>query len=174
MIEKAEQEIKKNVCGELLEKVRMMSADHFEKLVVELLVAMGYGDRNDPKSGFKVGQSGDGGIDGIIKQDKLGLESIYVQAKRYKDTNKVSPHDVRDFAGALMGTMGRSKKGVFITSSDFTNEGIDYVKSIDKNFKIILINGAELAELMYQYGIGVSNAKTIVLNKVDNDYFDED
>lgn len=124
--------------------------------------------------GFKVGQSGNGGIDGIIKQDKLGLESIYVQAKRYKDTNKVSSHDVRDFAGALMATAGGSKKGDFIISSDFTSEGIDYVRSIDKNFKIILVNGTELAELMYQYGIGVSNAKTIVLNKVDNDYFDEE
>lgn len=175
MLEKAELQIKEKVCGELLDKIRTMSPSAFEHLVVQLLVAMGYGDKNDPKCGFAVGQSGDGGIDGVIKQDKLGIDTIYVQAKRYKFSNKVSPHDVRDFAGALMGTnAGNSKRGIFITSSDFTEEGKQYVKGLDKSVKVILINGKELAEYMYQYGIGVSQSKVIVLNRIDNDYFDEE
>lgn len=175
MLEKAELQIKEKVCGELLDKIRNISPDAFERLVVNLLVAMGYGNKNDPNCGFAVGNSGDGGIDGVIKKDKLGIETLYVQAKRYKDTNKVSPHDIRDFAGALMSKhSGNSKSGVFITTSGFTDEGRQYVKELDKSVKVILINGKDLAEYMYQYGIGVSQSKVIVLNRIDNDYFDED
>lgn len=175
MLEQAELQIKEKVCGELLDKIRNISPKAFEHLVVELLVAMGYGDKNDPKCGFAVGQSGDGGIDGVIKKDKLGVETLYVQAKRYKNTNKVSPHDIRDFAGALMSRhSGNSKSGVFITTSDFTEEGKNYVKELDKSLKVILINGNELAEYMYQCGIGVSTNKTVVVKRIDNDYFDEE
>lgn len=113
----AANEIKASVCTELLEKARNISPKGFENLVVKLLLAMGYGDINDPKSGFVVGKAGDNGIDGIIKQDKLGFENIYVQAKRYKDGNIVTPHDVRDFCGALM---AQGNKGVFITTSDYS------------------------------------------------------
>ena len=173
-LQSAESEIKEAVCSDLLDRVRKISPKAFENLVVELLVSMGYGDRNDPHCGFSVGKAGDGGIDGIIKQDKLGLESIYVQAKRYADNNPVSPHDVRDFCGALMTANGGTKKGIFITSSDFTKEGRDHVKNLDKNYKVILINGKELADYMYSCGIGVTQSKTIVINKVDNDYFDEE
>ena len=170
----AENEIKQDVCSNLLDQVRKMKPKSFENLVVELLVAMGYGDKNDPKCGFSVGKAGDGGIDGIIKQDKLGLESIYVQAKRYADNNSVSPHDVRDFCGALMTANGGTKKGIFITSSDFTKEGRDHVKNLDKNYKVILINGKDLAEYMYSYGIGVTKSKVIIINKIDNDYFEDE
>lgn len=112
---------------------------------------------------------------GSSKKINLGIETLYVQAKRYKDTNKVSPHDIRDFAGALMSKhSGNSKSGVFITASDFTEEGRQYVKELDKSVKVILINGKDLAEYMYQYGIGVSQSKVIVLNRIDNDYFDEE
>lgn len=168
----AADEIKASVCSELLEKARNMSPKGFEKLVVQLLLAMGYGDKNEPKSGFVVGKAGDNGIDGIIKQDKLGFENIYVQAKRYKEGNIVTPHDVRDLCGALM---TKGSKGVFITTSDYSKEGLEHVKSISKkDYKIILINGAQLTELMYQYGIGVSESRVITINKVDNDFFDEE
>ena len=173
-LQQAENEIKEAVCSDLLEKIRKITPKAFENLVVELLVAMGYGDKNDPRCGFTIGKAGDGGIDGIIKQDKLGLESVYVQAKRYADNNNVSPHDVRDFCGALMTANGGTKKGIFITSSDFTKEGRDHVKNLDKNYKVILINGKELADYMYSYGIGVAKSRTITINKVDNDYFDEE
>lgn len=173
-LQSAESEIKEAICSDLLDRVRKISPKAFENLVVELLLSMGYGDRNDPHCGFAVGKSGDGGIDGVIKQDKLGLESIYVQAKRYADNNPVSPHDVRDFCGALMTANGGSKKGIFITSSDFTAEGKNHVKNLDKNYKVILINGKELADYMYSYGIGVTQSRAIIINKVDNDYFDEE
>ncbi len=173
-LEEAEKEIKQEVCSNLLNQVRKMNPKSFEKLVVQLLVAMGYGDKNNQNCGFAVGKAGDGGIDGIINQDKLGLETIYVQAKRYADNNYVSPHDVRDFCGALMTANGCAKKGIFITSSDFTKEGREHVKNLDKSYKVILINGEELANYMYSYGIGVTTSTVVVINKVDNDYFEDE
>lgn len=175
MIQKAENQYKEIACNELLAKVRSMGDKKFEKVVVQLLLAMGYGDKNDPKSGFVVGKAGDGGIDGVINQDKLGISKIYIQAKRYSETHKVSPHDVRDFAGALMSSeSGNSRIGVFITTSDFTKEGREYAGNLDKSIRVILINGVELVGYMYQYGIGVTPFKNIVLNKVDNDFFEEE
>lgn len=175
LIHKGEDEIKESVCNELLEKVRRLTPKAFEKLVVDLLVAMGYGDKNDPDCGFTVGQTGDGGIDGVIKEDKLGLKNIYIQAKRYGEGNTVSAHEVRDFGGALLGADGgNSKSGVFITSSDFSKESRDYVKKLEKGTRIILINGKELADYMYQYGMGVSQSEVIIINKIDYDYFGED
>lgn len=174
-LDQAQEIIMKNVCSELLDQVRKMKPSAFEHLVVELLVAMGYGDKNDRNSSFKVtGRSGDGGIDGIIKQDKLGIEKIYVQAKRYGENNHVTPHEVRDFCGALMAKEGVNKKGIFITSSDFTKEGSYYVKNIDKSYNVILINGNDLAKYMYIYGIGVTTNRVITINKVDNDYFEDE
>lgn len=167
----AQSTLKNQVCTELLEKVRKMSPEEFEQLVVALLGKMGYGDGSD-NGGFVVGQSGDGGIDGVIKQDKLGLDMIYVQAKRYKEGNNVTPHDVRDFVGALQGKEAKgARKGVFITASDFTKEGREYIENI-KDGKVILINGHDLVEYMYDYDLGVSVSKVIPIKKVDLDFFE--
>lgn len=167
----AQSSIKNQVCSELLEKVRKMEPEEFERLVVALLGKMGYEDGSD-NGGFVVGQSGDGGIDGVIKQDKLGLDMIYVQAKRYKEGNNVTPHDVRDFVGALQGKEAKgARKGVFITASDFTKEGREYIENI-KDGKVILINGHDLVEYMYDYDLGVSVSKVIPIKKVDLDFFE--
>jgi restriction system protein len=152
---------------EILDKVKSCSPSFFERLVVELLVAMGYGGTLQD-AGKAVGKSGDGGIDGIIKEDRLGLDVIYLQAKRWE--GNVSRPEIQKFAGALLGNQAR--KGVFITTSDFTKEANDYVKSISSN--IILINGEELAELMIDYNVGVSVATTYKIKKIDSDYFLEE
>jgi restriction system protein len=150
--------------SEILEKVKESAPDFFERLVVELLVAMGYGgSRAD--AGRAVGRSGDGGIDGIIKEDKLGLDTIYIQAKRWEGT--VSRPEIQKFAGALQGV--RARKGIFITSSSYTAEAVAYARNIDN--KIVLIDGAELADLMIDYGIGVSRIQSYELKRLDSDYF---
>ena len=113
-----------------------------------------------------MGRTGDGGIDGVIKEDKFGFDEIYFQAKRWKGT--VPIHQVRDFAGALMAN--KSKKGIFITSSDFSSDAYTFVKNIDA--KIILINGEKLAEYMYDYNLGVSVEDTYEVKKIDDDYFE--
>lgn len=144
------------------------SLDHkFEHLVVELLVAMGYGDsRKD--AGEAVGRSGDGGIDGIIKEDRLGLDAIYLQAKKWEGT--VGRPVVQAFAGSLMGHNAR--KGVLITTSQFSPDALDYVTRIEK--KIVLIDGEELASLMIDYGIGVTIDATYEIKRLDADYFEEE
>lgn len=147
--------------------MKSCSPSFFERLVVELLVAMGYGGTLQD-AGKAVGKSGDGGIDGIIKEDRLGLDVIYLQAKRWE--GNVSRPEIQKFAGALLGNQAR--KGVFITTSDFTKEAKDYVKTITSN--IILINGEELAELMIDYNVGVSVATTYEIKKIDSDYFSEE
>jgi len=153
--------------SELLDKVKTSPPDFFERLVVELLVAMGYGgSRAD--AGRAVGKSGDGGIDGIIKEDKLGLDTIYIQAKRWEGT--VGRPEIQKFAGALQGV--RARKGIFITSSGYSGEAEAYARNIDN--KIVLIDGAELADLMIDYGIGVSSVQTYELKRLDSDYFSAD
>jgi len=161
------QTIRVNLATEILDKVKSCSPIFFERLVVELLVAMGYGGTLQD-AGRAVGKSGDGGIDGIIKEDRLGLDVIYLQAKRWE--GNVSRPEIQKFAGALLGNQAR--KGVFITTSDFTKEARDYVKTISSN--IILINGEELAELMIDYNVGVSVATTYEIKKIDSDYFSEE
>jgi restriction system protein len=161
------QTIRINLATEILDKVKSCSPSFFERLVVELLVAMGYGGTLQD-AGRAVGKSGDGGIDGIIKEDRLGLDVIYLQAKRWE--GNVSRPEIQKFAGALLGNQAR--KGVFITTSDFTKEAKDYVKTISSN--IILINGEELAELMIDYNVGVSVATTYEIKKIDSDYFSEE
>ena len=170
LVDSAIQDIKNSVCSELLDKVKSVRPDTFETLIIELIKRMGYGDRNDPMTGIRVGGAGDGGIDGVIKEDRLGLDLIYVQAKRYNDNNNVNPHDVRDFIGALV-TKG-AKKGIFITSSDFSAQARKHAEDA-KDYKVVLIDGKQLAELMYETGIGVSDKKTIIVKKIDNDTFDE-
>lgn len=170
----AEKKIRESVCADLLEKARNMSPKAFEGLVVLLLQKMGYGDKNDPTCGFTTGGANDGGIDGIVKQDELGLDTIYIQAKRYKEGNNVPGTQIRDFVGALVIKEGGStKKGVFITTSEFTNEAKKHADDAKTMAKVVLIDGKMLSELMYQYGIGVSTKNTIDIKKIDFDFFDE-
>jgi len=151
-----------------LKRIREVPPAFFEALVVDLLVAMGYGgSRKD--AGQALGRSGDGGVDGMIKEDKLGLDVVYVQAKRWKNGNTVGRPEVQAFAGSLEGH--RARKGVFITTSKFTQDAIQYIQRIEK--KIVLINGEELAQLMIDHNVGVTEVANYTVKKIDNDYFEE-
>lgn len=166
-LEYSYQEIKRELCQELLKTVKDCSPGFFERLVVELLVKMGYGG-SLKEAGQAIGRSSDEGIDGIINEDKLGLDVIYIQAKRWEAT--VGRPEVQKFAGALQGK--RAKKGIFITTSDFSKDAREYVRSIDS--KIVLISGGELAQLMFDNDIGVSKLTSYEIKKVDADYFVEE
>jgi restriction system protein len=152
--------------SEVLSSVKEASPSFFERLVVDLLVKMGYGG-NRKDAGKALGKSGDGGIDGIINEDRLGLDVIYIQAKRWEGT--VGRPEIQKFAGALQGQ--RARKGVFITTSAFTREAKEYVSMID--VKIILIDGEQLSTLMVDHNVGVSTAGQYEVKKLDSDYFDE-
>ena len=161
------QEMRRDLSQEIIKRIKSSSPRFFEHLVVELLVAMGYGgSRKD--AGEAVGQSGDGGVDGIIKEDRLGLDVIYLQAKRWEGT--VGRPTVQAFAGSLEGH--RARKGVLITTSQFSPDALDYVTRIEK--KIVLIDGDELAKLMIDYGIGVAADATYEIKRLDTDYFEEE
>ena len=163
----AHQSIRQALAQELLSRILSCSPLFFEDLVVELLVAMGYGgSRRD--AGERVGQSGDGGIDGIIKEDRLGLDTIYIQAKRWQGS--VGRPEIQKFVGALQGQ--RARKGVFITTSAFTADAIDYASRIDT--KVVLIDGQQLANLMMDFDVGVSVAATYAVKRIDSDYFEEE
>jgi restriction system protein len=144
-----------------------MPPDFFERLVVDLLVSMGYGgSRTD--AGRAVGKSGDGGIDGIVKEDRLGLDVIYIQAKRWEGT--VGRPEIQKFVGALSGQ--KARKGIFITTSSFTKEAETFASFIDT--KVILIDGAELAELLIDHGVGVTKGEVYEIRRIDLDYFSVD
>lgn len=160
------QELKNSLAAEVLETVIKGSAQFFETLVVKLLVAMGYGG-SIQDAGRAVGKTGDGGIDGIIKEDKLGLDNVFIQAKRYSE-QPVGSKVVREFIGSL--TVHRARKGVLITTSTFTGDAIACVKNLDQ--RIVLIEGKQLAELMIEYDVGVTVATTYQLKKIDQDFFD--
>jgi len=163
-LEDAYEEIRDGLAQELLGLVKQSAPSFFERLVVELLVKMGYGgSRRD--AARAVGQVGDEGIDGIIDEDRLGLDTIYIQAKKWD--NVVGRPEIQKFVGALMGK--RAKKGIFITTSSFSAEAAAYVSSIDA--KIVLIDGKRLAELMIDYDVGVTPVTTYQLKRVDSDYF---
>ena len=167
LLEYGYQKIRKDLAQELLSFVKQSSPRFFEKLVVELLLAMGYGgSRKD--AGQAIGQSGDGGIDGIIKEDKLGLDVIYLQAKRWEGV--VGSKEIRNFVGSLVGQ--KANKGVFITTSGFTKDALEYVKTI--THKVILIDGEMLTQLMTENDIGVSKVISYDVKKIDSDYFVED
>ncbi|HEY3321327.1 MAG TPA: restriction endonuclease [Planctomycetota bacterium] len=169
VIDSAFLSMKQQLASELLEQILRCSPTFFERLVVDLLVAMGYGGSvHDAGRALVVGKSGDGGIDGIIKQDKLGLDAIYVQAKRWEAN--ISRPQIQGFVGALH---GRANKGVFITTSSFTKEAREYADEL-RDLKVILIDGQDLADLMIEHGIGVSPKATYVVKKVDYDYFVEE
>lgn len=165
LLEASFQEMMNTVADELLERVKNIAPAFFEKLVVDLLLAMGYGGF-DTSNGEVTKYSGDGGIDGIIKEDKLGLDKIYIQAKRWENTVPVS--SIRDFAGSLLSK--KARKGVFITTSSFPNSAYEYVRSIDPT--IILIDGEQLTKMMLEFNVGVSISQKYELKKIDNDYFD--
>jgi restriction system protein len=157
-------ELKQGLAQELLDRIMACPPSFFEQLVVDLLVAMGYGgSRKD--AGEAIGRSVDGGIDGIIKEDKLGLDVVYIQAKRWDRT--VGRPDVQAFAGSLEGQ--RARKGVMITTSQFSQDARDYVTRIEK--KIILIDGGRLTQLMIDHGVGVAKVAEYIVKKVDQDYF---
>ncbi|AIP59368.1 restriction endonuclease [Burkholderia pseudomallei] len=163
----AYQRLRANLEAELLDQVKSSTPSFFERLVIDLLVAMGYGgSRQD--AGSVIGRSGDGGIDGTIKEDKLGLDVIYVQAKKWEGT--VGRPEIQKFAGALQGQ--RANKGVFITTSAFTREAKEYAGVIAS--KIILVDGDELVKLMVDHNVGVSTVSTFHVKKVDSDYFEGD
>jgi restriction system protein len=165
-IELAHQGLREQLMAELLTRILGCSPTFFEQLVVELLVKMGYGgSRRD--AGERIGQSGDGGIDGIIKEDRLGLDTIFIQAKRWQGS--VGRPEIQKFVGALQGQ--RAKKGVFITTSSYTADAADYATRIDT--KVVLIDGQQLAGLMVDFDVGVASAASYVVKRIDSDYFEE-
>ncbi|WP_369425728.1 restriction endonuclease [Methanothrix sp.] len=147
--------------------VKQCSPEFFEKLVIDVLVKMGYGGTRQD-AGQAIGRAGDEGIDGIIKEDRLGLDSVYIQAKRWDGT--VGRPEIQKFAGALQGKHAR--KGIFITTGQFSEEAYDYVKVIDS--RIVLIDGETLVELMIDNDVGVNTVRSIHIKKIDHDYFSED
>lgn len=162
-LEAALTEIRRSVAAELLETLGSVSPSFFETIVLDLLHRMGYGaNRSDLK---QVGGSGDGGIDGVISLDKLGLEKVYVQAKRW--SGSVGRPEVQAFYGALAGQ--RARKGVFITTSSYTAQALDFAKTVEG---VVLVDGVRLAELMMDHEVGIS-ARTLKVPKIDSDYFDE-
>lgn len=168
-LDKAYQRIRKSLASELLQNVVDLSPTFFERLVVELLVKMGYGG-SIKDAGKAIGKSGDEGIDGTIKEDKLGLDIIYIQAKRWRPGNVVGRPELHKFVGALAGQ--GAKKGIFITTSNFTKEALDYTPKNET--KIVLIDGEQLAQLMIDYNLGCTTHQTYELKKIDSDYFGEE
>jgi restriction system protein len=152
---------------EIVDNILSCSFRFFENLVIDLLVRMGYGgSRQD--AAYSLGQVGDEGVDGIIKEDELGLDSIYIQAKRWKDKTVGRP-DIQTFVGSLDGK--RAKKGIFITTSNFAQTAKDYVLTTEK--RVALIDGNELARLMIKYGVGVSETGNFSVKRIDKDFFSE-
>lgn len=165
LIEGGYEILRAELAASILEQIAACSPAFFEQLVVDLLLAMGYGG-SMADAGSAVGQSGDGGIDGIIKEDRLGLDAVYIQAKRWQGT--VGSPVVQGFAGSLDGR--RAKKGVLITTSQFSPEAHRFVASIEK--RIVLIDGSHLADLMIDYGVGVTEVATYSVKRLDADYFE--
>lgn len=166
-IEGAFFEIEQNLVESLLEQIGAMSPAFFERLVVEVLIKMGYGG-SFKDAGQAIGKSGDGGIDGIIKEDRLGLDVIYIQAKRWK--GKVGRPEIDAFLGAL--SRKHAKKGIFITTGSFTSDALESNGNLEE--KIVLVDGKQLAELMIEYNVGVSPEEPFVVKKIDADYFVEE
>jgi restriction system protein len=155
--------------ADLLARVLEQTPSFFERLIVELLVAMGYGGSHEDAA-RQLGKSGDGGIDGIIDEDRLGLDRIYVQAKRYGAGSVVGRPEVQGFVGSLVG-LGASK-GVFVTTSAFSKQALDYAKGLQQ--RVVLIDGARLTELMVEFGVGVRASRMIEVKRLDEDFFSEE
>jgi len=168
LLEDAHQRIKIELAEDLLRAIKKASPRFFESIVVELLVKMGYGGSRED-AGQAIGQSGDQGIDGIIKEDRLGLDTIFLQAKRWAEI--VGRPEIHKFVGALKGQ--GANKGIFITTSSFSRDAVDYAAKIDSP-KIVLIDGNKLSDLMIEYNIGVSEVTSYAIKKIDLDYFAEE
>ena len=160
--------LQNDLAYDLLDNIKRCSPGFFERLVIDLLVKIGYGGSREDAASRVTGKSGDEGIDGTINEDKLGLDTIYVQAKKWENT--VGRPEIQKFAGALQGQ--RAKKGIFITTSTFSKNAIEYVSMIDS--KIVLIDGKQLAKLMIENDVGVSRIVSYEIKKIDSDYFMED
>jgi restriction system protein len=159
--------LRADLASDLLLRVKKSSAVFFERLVVGLLLNMGYGGSRT-EAGEAIGSSGDEGIDGIINEDRLGLDVIYLQAKKSGDT--VGRPEIQKFVGALQGK--RAKKGVFITTSGFSADAVEYVSKIEP--KVVLIDGVQLAELMIDFNVGVTSVAAYETKRIDSDYFGEE
>ncbi|MFA6593972.1 MAG: restriction endonuclease [Candidatus Buchananbacteria bacterium] len=166
-LENAFQIINDNLSVEILDTLKKCQPLFFEKIVVDLVLKMGYGG-SFKDAGEAIGKSGDGGIDGIIKEDRLGLDLIYLQAKRWE--NVVPVKEIRDFAGSLMSK--KAKKGIFITTSSYPTSAFEFVKSVDH--RIILIDGQQLAKLLIDFNVGVTTESVYEIKKIDGDYFIEE
>ncbi|WP_271271143.1 restriction endonuclease [Aliamphritea hakodatensis] len=166
-LDEAFEEIQSSLADELLDMVKQQTPDFLEGLVVQLLQAMGYGGWSE-SSGAATQYTADGGVDGLINEDPLGLDTIYLQAKRYSDSTVGRP-DIQAFVGAL--EMKRARKGVFITTSQFSSEAKEYCQMIEK--KVVLIDGKKLAELMVKYNLGVSTKQSYEVKSIDTDFFSE-
>ena len=165
-LEYAYQKLRSELAKEVLDVVKSCSPAFFEKLVIDLLIQMGYGgSRKD--AGQALGRSGDGGIDGIVKEDRLGLDTIYLQAKKWENTVPVK--EIRDFTGALASK--KARKGIFITTSSFPNSVYEFVKQVE--YKIILIDGEQLSNLMIENNVGLSTINEYQVKRIDTDYFEE-
>lgn len=165
-IEEAFRQVNETLASELLTNMAKMDPFRFEQLVIDLLFAMGYGGSRE-EAAKVTKKTGDEGIDGVINEDRLGLDIIYLQAKRWQ--NPVGRKEIQSFVGALAGQ--QAHKGVFITTSSFVQTAVDYARTISQ--KVILIDGQRLAELMIEHGIGVTTTRTIALKRIDSDYFEE-
>ena len=160
--------LNQSLASDLISRILKANPTFFENLIIKLLIAMGYSNNTD--EGWEhTGKTGDDGIDGVINQDVLGVDKIYIQAKRYSDNHSVTAGDLRNFIGAL--DMCRAAKGVFVTTSEFTSEARNTVKKSTKN--IVLIDGEQFAQLMIKYGVGCKTKETIKIQKIDEDFFEE-
>ncbi len=160
--------INSSLASELMGKILKANPTFFENLIIKLLIAMGYSNNTD-KGWEHTGKSGDDGIDGVINQDVLGVDKIYIQAKRYADKHPVSSGELRNFIGAL--DMCRAVKGVFVTTSEFTTDAKSTVKKASKN--IVLIDGKQLTQLMIKYSVGCKTKEVVNIQKIDEDFFEE-
>lgn len=160
--------LRKQIESDLLARVKACAPDFFERLVVMLLTTMGYGG-SLADAGRAIGKSGDGGVDGVIKEDRLGLDLLYIQAKRWDNATVGSP-EIQKFVGALHGK--KAKKGIFITTSSFSRSAVEYAAGLDT--KVILIDGSQLAELMFEYGVGVTTSNSYAVKRIDSDFFSEE
>ena len=167
-LENAFESLNQTLASDLLDQIKEVTPQFFEKLVVDLMLAMGYGGSRED-AGQATQYTADGGIDGVIKEDALGLDTIYLQAKRYTE-NTIGRPEIQKFAGAL--DMKRAKKGVFITTSKFSTDAHEFVSMIEK--KIVLIDGEYLAELMIEYNLAVAIKQIYAVKAIDSDYFNED
>ncbi len=163
----AYKQINDALASDILSRTRKVSPAFFEQLLIDLLLAMGYGGSNEGMA-HTLGRSGDNGVDGVINQDPLGVDQIYIQAKRYADGNNISAGEIRDFFGAL--NLKKAQKGIFITTSDFTPSAVQTAK--DLGMRIVLINGKELAKLMLRYNIGSRDEQVIYLKRIDEEFFE--